>query len=104
MSEPIDFVARRCARLQAHIARAQRQLVEAEADARDNRESIAELRRFARVMGPESDQGRDALTFADRMERDDAACLTAIRAAVIEELHTARAELEGLARSTAESR
>src|SRR5688572_6715533 len=76
--------ARRClggsehsrrAMLQARVDRARLAKAEAEADSLSNHEDIGELRRSAEMMGADSDQGRDWLAFADRMERSDAAML-----------------------------
>jgi len=88
-SAPIGLEMHRRAALQARTDRARR--LPAQADARDNAESVAELRAFVEVMGKESGQGRDALAFALRIERGDAASLAAIRKSVAQEFRTVQA-------------
>lgn len=47
-------------------------------------------------MGVDSDHGRDALEFADRMERGDVVSLAAMRESVAKEVQTVQAELDRL--------
>jgi len=93
MTEPTDLNAHRRKILLARMDRAQRLLALVESHSRSNLKSVIELRRFAEIMGVESEQGRDALEFAERMERGDARSLAAMRTSVANKVQTVQAEL-----------
>ena len=93
-----DFDEYRRLILQKRIDRARRCLALADDVESGNAESVRELRKFAQTMGIESEHGKDANEFADRIEAKNPVSVALLRDSATREIQVAQAESDRLGR------